>query len=409
MTLPALTENEGVISAVETAGFTSAPPTAVAIVIKDQRLYAAYKNAVYTTHVDDLQNFSYSAPRLATEGEIAFFPDGGQKINGLGIRPDYVAVMKDDYIGALEFKDLGGDANDTPTISTVAKGYNIGASSQKAISNLGFEIIYSNNDIGLTDLTRKENTDFDQTVGITEQIRPTLEDYVFTDSALVINKNLILNSTRSKGSTFNDKIIMYDSLSKRLTQLNGWNAKSFTVYQGDIYYGDALTQTVYKLFTENYDDDGLPYTTNWKTKWFNFGEPARWKELGWVYVEGFINGATTIKFKINLDDGGSLTTKQVSIIGSGDYVAKSTTNLSNGFNPFGLLNFSNIAGSSDNLLHFSGYINTRDLTGYKFRNIQFDGETSGTGQNYRFTKIIPYLNVLDEAYSRQYSNNIISN
>ena len=405
--LPTSTANEGVISTIETTGFTSAPASATAIVIKDQRLYAAYKNSVFCSQIDDLQNFSYSAPREGAEGEIAFFPDGGQKINGLGVKPDYVAVFKDDYIGRLEFKDLATGLTDVATIKTISKGIDIGAVSQKAISNLGFEVVFANNDIGATNLTRLANTDFDQTISFTERIRPTMEDYDFSNTAIVVYKNLILNAVSDSTTDFNNRIIMYDSFRNRLTELQGWNANAFAVYDDYIYYGDAISKNVYKIFTDEYDDNDLPYSTSFKTKWFNFGEPTRWKEIGWVFVEGFINENTTLSFKINLDEGGSLSSKQVDILGTGDYVSSVDVE-GFGLNPFGILNFSNIEGSSDNLLHFSGWINTGDIFQHKFRNIQFEGSTNGTSQNYRLSKIIPYVNVLDEAWSRSYAENIIN-
>ena len=407
--LPALAANTGVIGAPDKASFNRGPGSATGLVIKDQRLYASYKNSVYCSRIDSLTDFGFSAPRLAAEGEIAFFPDGGQKINGLGVRPEYVAVFKDNYIGSLTFSDYSTVLSDIPSIKTVALGYKIGATSQKAISNLGFENIFSKGDIGISTLTRLQNTDFDQAVNLTDNIRPTLETYDFSNSALIAYKNIILNATSDGTTDFNNKIILYNTLYKRLSEISGWNANAFTSYKGDIYYGDSINPNVYKIFTTDYDDNGLPYTSSFKTKWYNFGEVSKWKELGYVFVEGFISKNTTLKFRINLDEGGALSSKEVDIVGTGNYVASAA---SSGFaiNPFGLINFASVPPNGPgNLLHFAGYINTGDLVYHKFRNVQFEGDTSGTGQNYRITKIVPFVNVLNESWGRSNANYIISN
>lgn len=404
--LPTFTGNAGVISAVETTGFASAPTSSVSLVINKQRLYAAYKNSVYCSKIDDLQDFGSSAPRVASEGEIVFFPDGGDKINALAVRPNYVAIFKDNYIGSLEFKDFGDGLSDIPVVNTVAKEIDIGATNANAVTNKGFSVFFSSDDIGMSELTRLENKDYDESNQISEMVRPTLEDYTFSNSAIISFDGYILEAANDGETDFNNKIIVFDDGYNRLTEFQGMNANAFAVYDGKLYYGDSVNPNTYQLFYENYDDNGLPYTTRFKTKWYNFGEETRWKELGWVFIEGFINQNTTLTFTINLDEGGRLGSKAITISGTGDYVSQQT---SSGFgtNPFGLVNFSNIAGSADNLLHFAGYINTDDLFGYKFRNIQFQGETSGTGQNYRILRIIPFYHVLDENWGRSYQEYLI--
>lgn len=404
--VPALSVNEGVISTVETKGFTDAPTSSVAMVIKDQRLYAAYDNSVFCSAIDDFKNFSFSSPRVAGEGEIIIFPEGGDKITALGIRPDYVAVMKRDYIGSLSFKDYSENLSDIPTVKTIETSYKIGAVNQRSLVQNNYQVFFPNNGNEILRVTRLEQKDYDETDNIAFRIKPTLENYTFSQSAASYFDDRVFSAVSYNGS-FNDEIIVYDIPFNRIQKFTGINANSFTVYDGKLYYGDSLSENVYQLFYDDYSDNLNPYSTNWKTKWYNFGAPANWKEVGWVFVEGFINSNTSLSFKINLDDGGSLISKTVSIVGTGDYVAK-TTSSGFGTNPFGLSNFSDSSGSAENLKHFVGFINTSDLFSKKFRNIQFEGETSGSGQNYRITKIIPYINILPEEYGRNDSKMIIN-
>jgi hypothetical protein len=401
-----LSENEGIISTVETSGFTDSPASSTALVIKDQRLYAAYNNSVFCSKIDDFQDFSYSSPRVASEGEVVIFPEGGDSILGLAVRPNYVAVFKKNYIGSLKFEDFGTDLSDIPVVNTLVSEIDIGAVNQKSIVNKNFSVIFANNDLGLSELTQLENKNFDETISLAERVRNSVEDYVLTDSTIGIYRNKVLHSVRDD-SDFNNKIIVYDFLYDRFTEFSGWNALSFAVYNDNLYYGDAINQNVYKAFTGEYNDNDLPYTTEWKTKWVNFGYPDNWKEIGYVFVEGFITQNTSLDFTINLDEGGDLTAKTITISGDGDYVAELPA-AGFGINPFGLTNFGDITGDTETLRHFAGYILLDDLFGNKFRNIQFQGKTSGTGQNYRITKIIPYVNILEVQWAQGYSEFIIN-
>lgn len=405
--LPAFSANDGVIEASTSTGFTDAPASATDMVIKDQRLYVAYQNSVYCSQIDAFTDFSFSAPRVASEGEIVIFPEGGSKINGLAARQTYVAVFKEDYIGSLEFKDFGENANDLPVISTVSLDIDKGITDSRAISQKDYSVVYANTDIGLTELTQMENKNYDQSVALSERLRLTFDNYDFTNAAVATFNNRILIAAKDDSTpSFNNIVISYDYLYDRFTLFNGWNVASWTVYDGNLYFGDALTQNVRQAFYSDYSDDELPITTSVKTKWYNFGEAARLKEIGWVFVEGFITQNTTLTFKINFDEGGALATKSVTISGTGDYVAD-LPDAGFGINPFGLSDFGTTS-DEDSLRHFAGYINLQGVYDKKFRNVQFEITSSGVGQNWRISKIYPYAFVLEEAYGRARSNYIIN-
>jgi len=405
--VPTLTANDGVIEAATSTGFTDAPTSASDLVIKDQRLYASYQNSVYASKIDSFMDFSYSAPRVASEGELVIFPEGGSKITGLAARQLYVAVFKQNYIGSLEFRDFGASLSDIPVISTITYATNNGVTDSRAITQKDYSVMFVNSDIGLTELTQLENKNYDQSVSLSERLRLTFEDYDFNKSAIVSFNNKTLISARSDTSiSFNNVVIQYDYLYDRFTLFSGWNVSSWAIFDNKLYYGDSLTQNVYQAFYTNYSDNDLPITTSVKTKWYNFGEAARLKEIGSVFVEGFITQNTSLIFKINFDEGGALATKSVTIVGTGDYVA-SLPAAGFGINPFGLSDFGTTS-DEDALRHFSGYINLQGVYDKKFRNIQFEISTSGVGQNYRISKIYPYVSLLEESYNRANSKFIIN-
>jgi len=406
--VPALDADDGVFATVETTGFTSPPSTASTLVIKDQRLYAAATSTVFASHIGDLRNFSYSAPRVASEGEIIYFPEGGERITALAVQPSYVAVFKNNYIGRLEFKDFSDGLSDIPVVSTISQKANIGATNNNAVAYNDLSAIFVNSDIGLTEFSRVANYDYDVVKSLSERLRLTFEDYDFDSSAIAVYDNKILISAKTSSDvSFNNTIIIYDYQKNRFTYITAMNANAFAVYDNKLYFGDSLTQNVRQAFYNSYDDDGSAITSSAKTKWYNFGEPSRWKEIGWVYVEGWITQNTSLTFKINFDEGGALASKEVTISGDGDYVADEP-GAGFGINPFGLSDFGTTETTGDSLRHFAGYINMQAEYGKKWRNVQFEIESSGVGYNYRITRLIPFVYVLDEQYGRSSSNLIIN-
>ena len=125
------------------------------------------------------------------------------------------------------------------------------------------------------------------------------------------------------------------------------------------------------------------------------------KEISYLWVSGWINKETTIDFTIYLDEGGSFTSQTQTISGDGDYVTE-LPSTGFGLNAFGINNFSNVEGDSDNLLHFAGYIGVDDLFDKKWRNIQFGISSTGVDQNYRLNKVIFYVNLLNQTWCQEY-------
>lgn len=408
--LPTFDVDEGVVGVVETNGFTDPPNSAASLLIKDNRLYVAYKSNVYASQIDDLQNFSFSAPREGSEGDITNFPTGGD-ITAVADRGNYVAVFKKNYIGSIEYMDYDSTLFDIARLDTIASGINVGAVNNKGITQKDYSVIYTTDDIGISKLAQAEQSSFDTTLSLTENIRPTAEDYNFSDTAVIIWENKVLSSVReTDSSSFNDIVLLYDSLYDRFSELTSWNVGAWSVYNNKLYYGDSVSKNVYQAFYDDYSDDGIPYTTQAKTKWFNFQSPSTWKEIGHLFVEGWITKNTDITFSINLDEGGKLTQKEVTIEGSGSYVQSDPPSGSFGLDPFGINSFSPVSNNtSDSLKHFAVWINVDDIFENKFRNMQFEIYTSGDNQNYRIMRIIPYINILDDNYMRDNNEDIYIN
>lgn len=405
--VPTFGANEGVIMADTGDGFTLAPSSTDALLAKDQRLLAAYGSNVHISKIDNFRDFSFSAPRVGSEGEIVSYPGGGD-VTALADRGDYIAVFKKNGVFSLKFTDFDNSLFDVPEPNTVVTGIDVGAINQKGVTQRDFAVIYTTNDVGVTELGRAEGSTFDQPNYIAERVRPTAEDWSFSDTAAGIFRQYAVSSYRHDTTvTFNDRVLLYDFRSNRLSEQRGWNAASWAVYDNKLYFGDSLTKNVRQAFYDSYNDDGNPYTTKAKTKWYNFGAPANWKEIGWVFVEGWITPNTDITFRINLDEGGNLSQKTVTIDGSGNYVASNPPAGTFGLNPFGLLSFSVVPASDSNLRHFAGWIQTTDIFNKKFRNLQFEMQTTAVDSNYRITRIVPYVKVLDVNYSRQNNSNFM--
>ena len=402
--LPTFTVNDGVMGAVSTAGFSfqSGTPTGNKLLVKNERLLMATGITLYVSKIAAPQDFRYSVTRTAEEGDIVYFPEGGGEIVGLADKGSYIAVFKkDNSIVKLEFKDFGADAMDIPTQQGLASGMEISAVNNKSIIEKDYTVVYASKDIGLMILGRKENNDFDEPIRQTERIRPTLESYNFDDTAVGLYKRKIVNSAKHNTTvTQNDRVILWDYEDDWLSTIVGWPAKNWTVFNNKLYFGDAWTQNIREAFKEGvYDDDGNSFVVKAKTRWLDGGIPETLKELGWIYVEGFMTTIDEIDLRLNFDlgkDGLGQWILNGMLKGVHSYVSSPVVPTKYGQNPFGIKAFGEVTGAVGSTpRHFSRWIKISSVQkSYKFYRFQWDIESNVAGQNWRISKLIAYWKAL---------------
>jgi len=305
----------------------------------------------------------------------------GGKITGLSSKDDNIVVLGRDGGVGLKFV--------YPTSTTKAPVYtNLffapgqGCLSHQSIVNLNNEVYFANRDgfVAISDLIGTEKT-FLKTV--TEDILPTLHNYVFDEAAAIYDPHediLLLACKSDSDFPGNDTVIALDFYRTKeglrtfgITKLD-WPVNCFNKLNDDIYFGSSLEMNSFKGFS-TYQNDGSPRTIKYVTKRINGGNPFQEKGSQLVAVKGFIKDGSEIDVEI-LYEGGFKGTVNKTILSDGDYVSKVTLNSLGAFalgtNPMG----ENIEEVSD-LKQFRVYLDVG--VDYRWSDIQisFISETDG--------------------------------
>jgi len=305
----------------------------------------------------------------------------GGKITGLSSKDDNIVVLGRDGGVGLKFV--------YPTSTTKAPVYtNLffapgqGCLSHQSIVNLNNEVYFANRDgfVAISDLIGTEKT-FLKTV--TEDILPTLHNYVFDEAAAIYDPHediLLLACKSDSDFPGNDIVIALDFYRTKeglrtfgITKLD-WPVNCFNKLNDDIYFGSSLEMNSFKGFS-TYQNDGSPRTIKYVTRRINGGNPFQEKGSQLVAVKGFIKDGSEIDVEI-LYEGGFKGTVNKTILSDGDYVSKVTLNSLGAFalgtNPMG----ENIEEVSD-LKQFRVYLDVG--VDYRWSDIQisFTSETDG--------------------------------
>jgi len=401
-------------------GFTSAPLGNI-LLIKDSRLLiagvSANPNNVYGSKIGDATNFSFSSPAVADDGFVMKF--WGKPITALLDKGAYVAVLKEDGAKSLSFTKIGDPSSTSiltvPKIDGLFEGIGLGAVNQKSTLGLNYDGIFTSKQVGLRRLTRITGNDIDTPESLTERIQDDFDVYDLVDACIGAFKQQIHLGLRSSSDlNGNNLVILKDMLTGFIGTYSGINASCFFIYNNKLYFGDSFTKNTWQLYNGEYADfDGTnyyDYLFRWRSKFFHYNYPELFKELGYIFIEGYITPNTNAEFKINLETENGLQTITETLSGTANYVFKSSAS------SFGRKKFGEVAlaPGQDNDLPAGAKKFYRIITPSKiglsdvrWLKMQFELETGNAGDFIRLTKIRPMVSVLPFDVSK--SNKILNN
>ncbi len=108
------------------------------------------------------------------------------------------------------------------------------------------------------------------------------------------------------GGSENTQVLVYDQLRNAWTRLENLAVKDFGVKDKKLYYLDASSGSVYRLFNKSYNDDNAPYQVEVYFKRFDFGNMALPKTQDLVYVQGYMTPATELYLDVLFNEAGLL-------------------------------------------------------------------------------------------------------
>jgi len=210
---------------------------------------------------DGLADFTFSATRVASEGNRITQDIGGDAILDIEVSQDgtyYSLKEQSAYY-------LNISADDT-TFTNLVYRRDIGIQSFRAAVSTSKGIVFMNtanpDNPELIILQRNIYGDNIEPYRLFKQFDFTLYDY--SDCSIETFDKYIAVMCKSSSSEVNDTILLC-SIEDKTVDITSYEARVMVKDAGKIYVGSPITQTVYQIYN-GYDDDGYAIDNYWKSK-----------------------------------------------------------------------------------------------------------------------------------------------
>jgi hypothetical protein len=260
-------------------------------------------SGVYLSKIDDVEDFTYSATRVAGEGAIFRQDDGGIILNIESYGDsEYCLHKKKTWVLTLS----ADDTNATNLIYRENVG--IPAMGASVATGDGIYLIDNNdeNDPQVKLLTLNYSSDKILPYPVSKgrkwqniDVGIDLSDYYFDKTIGREVGDYVLFACRTKISAQNNRVIVYNKRQKTFDIYNYW-CSTFNIYDGELMAGDPVSNNIQQLLTD-WDDDGSNIENYWEGNKDNldwFGE-KRFKKL---IIRGKISKDQSFKVYAALDE-----------------------------------------------------------------------------------------------------------
>lgn len=259
-------------------------------------------SVVYMSQSDDYTDFSFSSPRIPTEGWQFILDDFNigfsTNIGGTG-EESLVMFAGNDWIYRVEFKQLG-DASviETLTVKPIIVSSGQGAIQQELISKVGNSIIFINAYNELVELGSFENQNAFQQQPLSDPIRPDFVDAVFTDGAIRFLRNNLYITAPASGKMFILSFREDERGSRRFWQPpQTLSVGQMSDYNSDLIGHSGSVTESYTLFTGT-NDNGLPIAFKAHFAYNNAGARDKLKNFDKYFTEMYLTSNTTVTHKL---------------------------------------------------------------------------------------------------------------
>lgn len=342
--------------------YKSAPRGNILLVEKT-RMYVANveksKSSLYYSKIANATDFSFSATRLATEGGVIDFPEGGGAITGLASSQDgnTILVIKPDIVKTVSFVQ---DTTDIPVIGTSADAPDVGANHHNGVFRMDNQVIYTSGGKAIKVISDVENMTRTQTIHLSDAIKKLTDTLDFTEPAGVFYKQRAYIACRTSDATFNDTVLVFNFQKNTWeAPIVGWRASCFAIYEGDLYFGSSINPVIYKLEDDIFSDNSFPYTCVATFAPWNFGEPTLLKEIPMGFLEGFISENTPITIELLYNHNGVQEVRSTTLSGSeSDFIVATADYNALGLDPLGINPLAGTLSVPEDINRFRLYFTT---------------------------------------------------
>lgn len=264
---------------------------------------AGYSSAgsAFVSKLNDPFDFSYSATRIAGEGDIISMPYGGGDISDVSYFEDTAYVFKERYIEAIKYSQ---DVNDL----AVREPLKAGIGSVGKVLKGSDDIYFFTPSKQLTTIGRVKTKDIKPaTLNIGEQIKRFLEQCAVDDigRGIEIAERAYFPIKSSSTVTQNDIVLVYNRDKKLFEGI--WDIGAFAIesWNSGYYYAQSNAANVYELFQDHSDVEGVTrfgIDFEMATHYMNLTASKGYLQaMHGIIVEGYIAGGATFNFSVTGD------------------------------------------------------------------------------------------------------------
>lgn len=332
-------------------------------------------------------NFTFTATRVAGEGDIQAVPYGGGDITDVIAQENTAYIFKRDYIEAVVYSQ---DVDDFAIREPLKPGTGSVGKTTQGTNDVYFITPAKE----FTTIGRVKAQDLrPQTSDIGNKIKRWLQR---TETANVgrgfarLGKVYVPLQATDQDSA-NNVLLVYNENSDSFEGIWDIGAFGLSEFAENYYYASSTDANVYKMFTDRFADvegsTAYGYTFEVKTHYFNLtASKAYQQSLHGVVIEGYIGGGTELTYNVWKDFND---TPSITVVFSSDedgYLDGEGSNIYLGDSPLGINNmyidYTDV--DADGRRHFSAKIYFPFLYGNYF---SIGMQSSGIDQNHETTRV----------------------
>lgn len=256
----------------------------------------------------DIYTFNYSGGTVLENSGTSRLSDGGGVVHITAI-DSLMYFFSKKKITTGDFKDFAGATSFVPDDVQIGVGGN----------NVD-SCVDINNGVLFFDYTDRSIQQFGNIANHNTLVAKALSDNIrnllggvydlSVSRGVYWQRKFLLACKSSPSAPTNDTVLLFDLESKGVFRIQNWYVNCWMVYEGELYYGSAITPIVYKAF-DGTTDGGSIIPAYWKTKIEDYGAPNQYKNASLFYVEGTIDPDVKFDLTFNLDNGKQTVTKQI--------------------------------------------------------------------------------------------------
>lgn len=242
-------------------------------------------NRLYWSELGDSDDFTNT-----TTGSLDVNPDDGDEITGLNILKDELVIFKRNRIWSLT-----GFGTTTFTLTNLNERITgFGTPSHRSIINTGNDLLFISHTGGVPEFRSLQRTRFGVIVEggiISDDITGTmkgLNETRLNQTAGAFDGRRVFWAYPLSGSTTNNQISVYDTITKGWVRWSGVNATVFTEFnfssESEIYFGESTANSLVYKFDTSTNDNGTAISFRVDTRRYGGDRPEVKKKWKYFYI-----------------------------------------------------------------------------------------------------------------------------